>query len=194
MSEEPGEKGFIDTKSVKVDKEFLRELAKIPDKQWKSMGDFFDQASEFSKSGGMQSFLGGPADLIKDTLLLQAQALFSPITNELNQFVAEVLKDEGLKDAIKDIAEKLGELLDELEEMGVVDTAATAITTLADDIATLIDLQTQVMELLEKILQLLGFLPSPDEGGGGPQGPSQWDDPTTPSGKYVPDIDYEEDI
>ena len=178
----PGEKGWVDTESV--------DLSKVTEKQWKSMGTFFEQANEFSKSGGMKAFLGGSIETIKDQLMTQMKALLSPITNEVNAFIIEILSDEGLKAVFEELGEAVGELLDKFEDIGGVDALVVILSTLVNVVTWVVDLFTDFLELVESLLELLGFIPTQPPTS--PTNPQQ--DPDVPSGRYLPDYAEEEDI
>lgn len=62
-------------------------LGKIKAKQWKEMGKTVIGLKEFTEVGGLSNLLEG----LKETLSLQVQDAFSPLRNEINEQLAELL-------------------------------------------------------------------------------------------------------
>ena len=89
----------------------LNAFLKVKDKTWNSMEKAFKSVNEVVKSGGFQALMGGTIDSIKQQTKLSVEGMFSPITNEINQFTADLLSESGLQGAFNKIGNSLGNLL-----------------------------------------------------------------------------------
>lgn len=86
-------------------------LGKIKDKTWKSMEKAFNSVNEVVKSGGFSGLMGGTTESIKQQVKTSVTGLFSPITNEINSFVANLTSETGLGEAFNKVGNSLGNLL-----------------------------------------------------------------------------------
>ncbi len=100
-------KGVRSTRSEKA----IVALGKIKDKTWVAMERSFKSINEVVKSGGFSELMGGTTEAIKQQVKTSVTGLFSPITNEINQFTATLLSEGGLTDAFSKISNSLGNLL-----------------------------------------------------------------------------------
>lgn len=105
--------GFFKGKGVRTSKSqgAIDALSKVKEKTWKEMKGAFNSINEVVKSGGFKELMGGTTASIKENLKTQVTGIFSPITNEINTFVANLTKETGLGDAFNKIGNSLGNLL-----------------------------------------------------------------------------------
>jgi hypothetical protein len=111
-----GEEGFFEGKGVvsarrKGLEDALKALAKVPAKAWKDFATGMTVIKEFGEQGGFTSLLGGSVESVKEQVKTSVTGLFSPITNEINQFTADLLSESGLQGAFSKIGNSLGNLI-----------------------------------------------------------------------------------
>lgn len=121
-------------------------LGKIKDKSWKSMEKAFISINEVVKSGGFSGLMGGTAEGVKEQLKTSVRGLFSPIENEINQFIANLLSDTGLGGAINKIANSFGNLVNTLADPGT--GLGKAINFVGDAVANTLDFAAKGWESL----------------------------------------------
>lgn len=89
--------------SSKKATEALTELGKTKDSAWSDIAETVVGLNEFVLKGGLAS--------IKETFKTQIDAILSPLTNEVNQIVADLLSDTGLKEQINIITNEFAQLI-----------------------------------------------------------------------------------
>ena len=94
--------------------DFLKAFAKITKEQWKQATEQIKEYRGFLKEGGFGALMGGTIESVKQNTKTSVQGLFSPIENEINNFVANLVSETGLGNTINKIANSFGNLVNTL--------------------------------------------------------------------------------
>lgn len=81
----------------------LTEIGKTKDSMWMDIRGSVEGLNEFVLKGGITS--------IKETIKTQIDELFSGLTNEVNQILADLLSETGLKEQINIITNEFAQLI-----------------------------------------------------------------------------------
>ena len=82
---------LLDTLSKKETQKAIEALAKIDKDEWVDMSKAATQLNSFLSLGGIEAYTAHFTKSIKDTIKLQIESILSPLTNEINQAITDLL-------------------------------------------------------------------------------------------------------
>ena len=82
---------LLETLSKKETQKSIEALSKIEKDEWKTMSETATVLNSFVSLGGTSALVGSMTQSIKETIDLQIASVLSPLTNEFNQLVNDIL-------------------------------------------------------------------------------------------------------
>jgi hypothetical protein len=139
----------------------IKNIGQVKADEWTEMAGGIAQMTVIGGAGGIVMQVLGPViNSTKQSIQNSITGLFSPIINEINEFIGKILGKEGVAEAFSNLAQSLIELFSAAKDLGVIDEFTTKLSIYFNELEMFIwrlDLFFQFLKKLKKVLKALGL-------------------------------------